>query len=925
MSNLITNLSSQNILDSMRNPVSVVDKEGITRYANPSFIYTTGIPSKDLIGKQLLDTLCADSISKKQREEWKNEFQRTIKSGEATSSEYTIKREDDLAYLASTTSVLRNEEGETIGAIISFTNIRDAKETMQELRKLQRAAEHSPVSVVVTDAEGIIEYVNPKFAQLTGYSVEESIGQNPRILQSGQTPTETHTDLWKTILSGHEWRGVFINKKKDGVIYWEDAWISPIKGPSGDITHFVAVKEDITSRLKAEKELSALTEELEKRVEERTEELRESEEQYRGLFQNAQVGLFRTRGRDGKIVACNETGSQMLGFNSPDDVMFQYVVSENFVDPYAYQQMVDLLTEDGKVINFQTQVTKRDGSPIWVEFSSILYQEESFLHVVVDITERKRGEQSLIENEALLRATIEATADGILVVDNDRRVLLTNTRYAELMQIPEEIVDTCDSQLLLDATLDHIKDPIGVKERIDRLCGSPRVALDMIEFNGERIYETYTSPLRREGEIVGRVWSFRDITEKKQAEKQARRRAEVNKGINRILVETLTARTDEEVARACLDVAQEITKSEFGLVGDLTQDGKFDTIALTNPGWEACYIDGNDASLLLKGMTPRSVLFKALLDGESVIDNNPAPRPESVGIPDGQPPILNFMGVPLKRANESIGMIGLAGKEDGFDKHDKENIESISVAFIEALNRTRADQRIIHTRDRAEFFVDLMSHDLSNINQAIVGTLELLLYDDSLQEHVAETVREALYQVQRGTHLIMNVRKFTKIDNESLEISQQDPAAALEAAIRAVDDDVPLKTLHVKTNFAQGEFQVQSSDYLTDVFYSLLHNALRYDPNDEVEAQVSIGTSEDGTSLRIEVSDQGPGIPDTYKDKLFERIALKKEGYLGTGIGLTLLKHIVNHSGGEVWVEDRMKGDHSKGAKFVLLLPGGEA
>ncbi len=128
----------------------------------------------------------------------------------------------------------------------------EKKRTELELRKLSRAIEHNPTSIVMTDNDGTIEYVNPRFIKLTGYSPEEVVGKNSSILQSGQTPAATYVHLWETLTSGMEWNGLFINKKKNGDIYWEEAWISPILGLDGEITHFVAVKLDVTERMKGE-------------------------------------------------------------------------------------------------------------------------------------------------------------------------------------------------------------------------------------------------------------------------------------------------------------------------------------------------------------------------------------------------------------------------------------------------------------------------------------------------------------------------------------------------------------------------------------------------------------------------------------------------------------------------------------------------
>ncbi|MCW2276940.1 hybrid sensor histidine kinase/response regulator [Heliophilum fasciatum] len=125
-----------------------------------------------------------------------------------------------------------------------------------ELQKLSQAVEQSPVTVVITDPEGTIEYVNPNFCKVTGYTPEEAIGENPRFLKSGLTPPERFTDLWMTIKAGRPWHGEMVNKKKDGRHYWQNLVVAPIKNEAGEITHFVAIQEDISELRKAQKELS---------------------------------------------------------------------------------------------------------------------------------------------------------------------------------------------------------------------------------------------------------------------------------------------------------------------------------------------------------------------------------------------------------------------------------------------------------------------------------------------------------------------------------------------------------------------------------------------------------------------------------------------------------------------------------------------
>lgn len=134
-------------------------------------------------------------------------------------------------------------------------DITERKTTELELKKLSLAVKQSPAAVVITDIQGAIEYINPKFTRITGYTLEEVRGRNPRILQSGNMPPEVYQNLWETISLGEEWHGELENKRKDGSFFWELASISPVRDKTGKITHFIGVKEDITERKRYEKRL----------------------------------------------------------------------------------------------------------------------------------------------------------------------------------------------------------------------------------------------------------------------------------------------------------------------------------------------------------------------------------------------------------------------------------------------------------------------------------------------------------------------------------------------------------------------------------------------------------------------------------------------------------------------------------------------
>lgn len=158
---------------------------------------------------------------------------------------------------------LLNQFGELASLALDNARLYDAAQrelaertkAEEQLRKLSHVVEQSPVSIVITDLQGTIEYANQHFIELTGYSLEELQGKNPRVLKTGTTSQEEYKALWDTIQSGHEWRGEFQNIKKNGDLYWELALIAPIRDSNGDITHYMAIKEDITERKRMENQL----------------------------------------------------------------------------------------------------------------------------------------------------------------------------------------------------------------------------------------------------------------------------------------------------------------------------------------------------------------------------------------------------------------------------------------------------------------------------------------------------------------------------------------------------------------------------------------------------------------------------------------------------------------------------------------------
>lgn len=198
----------------------------------------------------------------------KNEIENIIKQikkyGKLINYEYELVRVDGRIIYAIANIIGIFDSQNMLVAIKSYIfDNTERKIAGDELVKLSQAIEQSPVAVILTDTEGNIEYTNPKFCEISGYSLLEVKGKNPRFLKSGNTSKKGYKELWDTIISGNEWNGEFLNKRKDGKLYWELATISAIKNTEGKITHYLAVKEDITNRKMLIEELIAAKEKAE--------------------------------------------------------------------------------------------------------------------------------------------------------------------------------------------------------------------------------------------------------------------------------------------------------------------------------------------------------------------------------------------------------------------------------------------------------------------------------------------------------------------------------------------------------------------------------------------------------------------------------------------------------------------------------------
>ena len=211
---------------------------------NDQFTAIFGYDRSELIGREIISLLAP---------EWRQAVAERIGNGVEGSFEHEGLRKDGriISLEAQSKTIFMGARKVRMTAL---RDISERKRKDEQIRQLSRAVEQSPVSVIITDRRGDIQYVNPRFSEATGYTADEVLGKNPRVLKSGELSPETYEQLWKCITSGGTWAGELHNRKKDGQLFWEQASISPIFDAAGKITHFLAIKEDITSRKQLEEQ-----------------------------------------------------------------------------------------------------------------------------------------------------------------------------------------------------------------------------------------------------------------------------------------------------------------------------------------------------------------------------------------------------------------------------------------------------------------------------------------------------------------------------------------------------------------------------------------------------------------------------------------------------------------------------------------------
>jgi len=512
--------SLRSVLNTIPDCVLSVDRVGTILYINRSATNQTP--------EQLVGTNAAAHLPAGQRRALQEGLDAVFRTGEIPVIDYVLDAEQKEAesWLASRIGPIKKGT-EIVGATIVTRDVTARREREKKLRTLHRAVEQSSSTIMITDAAGNIEYANPQFEVSTGYARKDVYGQNPRVLKSGKRPPEFFEELWKTISSGQQWRGEFINRRKDGSVYWEAACISPVHDSQGAITQYVAVQDDVTQRKQAEAAL------------------RESEQRFMDVLYASDDAILLIDGE--AFVDCNKATAQMLGYASRDDLLMRH---PSELSPPAQPDGRGSLEKAGDMTKtalekgyhrFEWVYRKADGKdfPVEVSLTPITYQGKTMLHCVLrDLTEKERAAAKLRRSQEFLQSIIDALPDAMMVIGRDYRIALANQAARKLChKAPAAKCVKCyQVSHRSDAPCEGLADPCPLEQTV---ATKAPVEVEHIHYDSEGneiwVEVSSASVFDETGDVVQIIESCRDITERNRAERQLRDYAATLERNNRAL------------------------------------------------------------------------------------------------------------------------------------------------------------------------------------------------------------------------------------------------------------------------------------------------------------------------------------------------------------------------------------------------------
>lgn len=866
--------------------------------------------------------------------------------------------------------------------IVSIIDITERRQAEQQLRKLSRAVEQSASTIVITDTVGNIEYVNPKFTEITGYTFEETLGHNPRILKSGFTPGEVYKQLWQTIVSGKEWHGELLNRKKNDELYWEYVTISPIFNERGEISHFVGVKEDITQRKQSEVETQRHLTELEALYENGLavgQLLQPSEIGNRMIHTFAQylpwhhvtIRLRKEESDDLELVAFSlpdlkeekraETEQHFIALvNKVGQGLSGWVIQTGMPlrtgDVHSYPQYIDthagiqsglymplkigewvigVISVESEAPDAFTEQDERLLATLANQAAIAFENARLYEAIQKELSERKRIERDLRASEVHYRELADSITDILFELDQNLHYTHWNRASELLTGIPAR-----------DAIGKSMYEIFGESEeqtRIKQIYESvlknrqPRTFETVLLLNGQkRSFEINAYPSTRGVSVVAK-----DVTERKQSEIIMQKRFELMEYSAHHSLDELMQRTTDEVS--------ELTGSSIGFFHFVDEDH----ITLSMQTWSTNALHLFHVPLSEGTHLPldqAGVWAEAARQRRPLIQNDYESLSKKKGLPQGHVPITREMIIPIIRNERIMAIMGIGNKSQDYTQSDLEIAERLADYAWDITERKQMEMALEAERNQLAQRVDERTADLSRANSNLARALRvkdeflanmshelrtplnaILGLSESLGEQIAGPLNEKQQKYiatigESGHHLlslINDILDLAKIDagQITLDINKVDIHSVCQASLRMIKQLAQKKNQEVSLELEEGLGLMWADERrLKQMIVNLLGNAVKFTPENG-RLGLEVQGDEEANKISFTVWDKGIGIKEEDLARLFQPFVQLDSGLAreSTGTGLGLA--LVAQMARLHGGSINVASEPEGGSRFTIVLP----
>ncbi|MFN4120882.1 PAS domain S-box protein [Acidovorax sp.] len=752
---------------------------------------------------------------------------------------------------------------------------------LERFRVLGAALESSPVSVVITDGDGRIDWVNPQYERNTGYALDEVRGKKPSLVASGQTPAHTYQEMWSTLLSGRSWQGHFINRRKDGSVYHDEATLSPVFDGRGRRIGIVGLHEDVSERMQAHKEL-----------ERRERLLNELLEQQTAIFDNAPPivlvcdGQFR-QFNPAFVELMGGTASQLLGLG----VSALFGGRGNY-DVFTARVGAGLAS--GTALRETATLYRLDASPFEARLAGRSLQMEGFhaasIWVIEDVSEQRQAELAIRQAQDRLELAQEAGKIGVFDIDLLSDQVLWSEKLVSMLGLPPG-----------DAVRTR-------RDWMERLHPDDR----------DRAVAYFTETLRGTGNDLRDSWRI------------VRPDGEVRWFLSAARIFRNEVGLAVRVVGVNVDIHdQKLLEAQVAEQLDF-QQALIDAIPvpLFYKGADGRYIGFNRAYEQAFGVDRETLI------GKTVMDLGFLPEDQRLGFDEDSREALHG----VKSVHKVVDMPYADGEIHhtmfwlhGFSRPDGSPGGAIGT-FVDITDRQRAEEDLRRAKELAEEstalksnFLANMSHEIRTPMNAIIGMSHL-----ALKSGLSPRQHDYVSKIQQaGQHLlgvINDILDFSKIEAGKLTVEKH--PFMIDRMLESVSDVVGYKAgakgLELVCDVAADvpPNLVGDSLRLGQILINFANNAIKFTESGEISIVVRLlESSEQRVMLRFEVRDTGIGLTPEQVGRLFQSFQQADTSttrrYGGTGLGLAICKSLAELMGGEVGVESTF----GKGSTFWVSLP----